>query len=414
MIRRLRIRFIAVTMISLSIVLLVIMTAINIFNYSRVRAYADDILSILHEDGGRFGHFDKPIEEKPSEAPPPAPNEENEHVMRPMPDFMNEETPYETRYFTVKYTQGFSAEVGHIASVSKEEAIELAKAVLSKNDERGYIGKYRFLVSEEMVLFIDCTRQLETAKNFLMASIFVSIGGAMCVFILVFLLSARAVYPIAESYERQKRFITDAGHELKTPLTIISASNELIELTSGESENTAAITKQVARMTAMVKSLSSLASLNEAEHALKKSSLALSMICGEMCDLFYPVLTNGGRRFDVEIQNEIEYLGDEGMIRQLLSLVLENAGKYALTFTSFSAARVGKRIAITITNDAEGVENGTLERCFERFYRSDDARASGIDGSGIGLCVAKEITELHGAEISASGQDGCFTIKIIL
>lgn len=408
MIKRLRARFIIATMLSLLIVLGIIMTTINIISYSRVRKNADELLKMLLEYNG---HLDDAFGN--GEIPPPKPPHNAIHGER-FPNFVNPETPYESRYFAVSYENGVVIDTSHIASIDDDEAIALSDKVLASGKKSGYEGMYRFLAKDNTVVFLDCTRQLEVARSFLLASIFGSLGGALGVFVLVLIFSKKAVAPIARSYERQKRFITDAGHELKTPLTIISASNELIEMTHGESENTLAISKQISRMNAMVRNLSTLASLDEIEHSTEKSTLPLSFICQEACNLFDPVVKKGGRRFDISIEGDITCQGNEGLLRQLLSVTLENAGKYALSFTSFKLSRVGKHACITIANDASGIANGDLSRCFERFYRTDEARASGLDGSGIGLCVASEIVTLHGGEISASGQDGIFTLKIII
>ena len=125
-------------------------------------------------------------------------------------------------------------------------------------------------------------------------------------------------------------------------------------------------------------------------------------------------MTRGERKLEKNICDGVEITGDESLIRQLFSILLDNAGKYALTKTSVSLQKSGKRAIATFSNDAESVQDGSLDRCFERFYRSDEARASGKEGSGIGLCLAKEISDLHGIEISAYGENGVFTIKLTI
>ncbi len=429
MIKTLRIRFVVTTMVLVLIILTVLIGFINVINFKRTTDNADDILEILSYNDGVFAPDFKPIPDKDEESsssidgPGDGENgeesveDEGEPKPEPTPDHISIETPFETRYFSVRFSEsGAIADTTHIATFSESEAIQIASSVLNDGVSHGYYESYRFLVDESksLVIFIDWTRQIELARDFRIASILSAIGGAMVIFVIALLLSAKAVSPIAEAYERQRRFIADASHELKTPLTIISANNELIEITEGENEYTASINKQVARMTNMVKNLSSLASMDEATRKARQSTFSLSDVCSELCDTFYPVLRRDGRKFDISIENEIEFTGDETLIRLLISTLLENAGKYAISYTSLDLCTVGKRWQLTLSNDATGVEEGNLTRCFERFYRSDEARASSVEGSGIGLCVAEEIVVLHGGEISAHGLNNTFTIKVII
>ncbi len=439
MIKKLRIRFIIIAILSVVAVLSVIMTFTNFFNFTKIKTDADDMLSLIEEYDGRLEEYlkeleeqkrleaekesaskeessDKDFESSDESSESESESESEQDTVRPAPDFITKETPYETRFFIVKFGDEITVNLDHIASVSKEEAISLAQRAIESGDTTSYEGSFRFLISEERstVIFLDCNRQLDGAKSFLKGSIFVSLIAIVCVWGALVPLSARVVQPIAEGYEKQKRFITDAGHELKTPLTIISASNELIELTGGESENTRAISRQVLRMSAMVKNLSTLASLDESARLSQKHEISISSILDELCSHFESVLTRGNRAFEKEICEDVKIVADEGLIRQQFSILLENAGKYALSYTSVSLQKSGKRATLIFSNDAESVTDGPLDRCFERFYRSNEARASGKEGSGIGLCLAKEIADLHGMEISAYGQDGVFFIKLII
>ena len=433
MIKKLRIRFVIIAILSVFVVLSIIMTFTNFFNFTKIRTDADDMLVLIKEYDGRLEEYLKELEEQEklesekessSESSSDSENEdesegESESVsenIRPAPDFISKETPYETRFFIVKFGEETIINIDHIASVTEQEALELAQKALESGDSFAYEGSFRYYANSEnnTVIFLDCHRQIDGARGFLLRSILVSLSALLCVFAVLLPLSARVVQPIAEGYERQKRFITDAGHELKTPLTIISASNELIELTEGESENTRAISRQVLRMSSMVKNLSALASLDESSRLSQKHNISISAVLVDMCSHFDTVLTRGERKLEKDICDGVEITGDESLIRQLFSILLDNAGKYALTKTSVSLQKSGKRAIATFSNDAESVQDGSLDRCFERFYRSDEARASGKEGSGIGLCLAKEISDLHGIEISAYGEDGVFFIKLII
>lgn len=413
MIKKLRRKFILVTMLSVFCVLAIIMTAINVINYTKISSYADNVLNVLYENDGQFSLPDNTVQPHNEQSQPPDASQQ----FKP-PHGMSEETPYETRYFTVRYEDSeIKTDVNNIAAISSEEAISLSEEAIAKNRNRGYIGIYRFLVADNgsFILFVDCARQMETADSFLQASLLISGAGLVAVFVLVFFLSKYAVKPIAESYEKQKRFITDASHELKTPLTIISANNELIELTTGETQATQAISKQVVRMTAMIKNLTALASLDEMNKLAQRANFSLTDILTDISALFRPTIEDAGRIFNEKIDKDLMINGDETQIRQAVSIILENSSKYAKTFVTLNASITGKQIILELSNDADNVPQGNLDRCFERFYRTDEARASTVSGNGIGLSIAKSIVELHGGTINAFGsEDNIFKIKIVL
>ena len=424
MINALRKKFIIITMVSVIIVFSVILGIINVVNYVRVTNDTDNIVNFLASNNGAFMFNNNTVPPEMNEGePPPEENamekRDRSEYQKSLDDFkIDRETPYATRYFTINYDDNgnlVSSNLNRIA-ISSEEANELANKVLSSNSLKGYVGSYRYKVVDDqhMIIFVDSSQQLGNVKNFLFISAIVAVSGVVAILILIVAISSYVVKPIAESYEKQKQFITDASHELKTPLTIISANNEITEIEHGESDSTKAITKQVSRMTSMVKNLTALARLDEATEA-EKADLNLTTISNEMIELFRPALTTNERVIECSIEDGIIYRGEEKLIRQLLSVVLENAAKYAKTQTSFNLSKNGQKIIILAKNDAEGIVEGDMSKCFERFYRESTSRASGIEGSGIGLSIAKEIVKKHKGSISAFGDcNGCFNIKIVL
>lgn len=393
MTKKLRFRFVIISIISVFLVVASIIGTINVTNFRNVDINADNLLRVLVNNGGKFDD------------------------LHPQNNGIGAETPFETRYFSVKFDgENATADTTNIAAVSDEQAISFAKEIIEKNNTSGYVGVYRYKVSnnKNLVVFVDCTRQIETANKFLTSSIFASSLGLFAVFVVALLLSKIAISPIVESYEKQKEFITNASHELKTPLTIISANNEIIEMTAGESESTQIIAKQVAKMTAMVKNLTSLSRLQEFDKIANKSKFCISDMLKISAEQFLQVMKSENKILTTQIQNNIEYVGDKNLINQLLSILLENATKYSLTKTNVLLKKTDKCILIKVSNDANGIENGNLNKSFERFYRAQDKRASSIEGSGIGLSVAKEIVNLHNGKINAFGKDGIYEIVVEL
>ena len=152
----------------------------------------------------------------------------------------------------------------------------------------------------------------------------------------------------------------------------------------------------------MVKNLTALARLDEMS-ALDSAELNLTSIAIDAAELFRPALITNDRNFDIEIEKDIKIDGDEKLIKQLLAIVLENASKYAKTHTSFKLFKQGQKVVILAQNDADGIKDEDMSQCFERFYRSSESRASGVEGSGIGLSIAKEIVLKHKGNITAYG-----------
>lgn len=264
MIKKLRIKFTAAAMLSVVTVLVIILGTANILNYRKVIADADNVLSMLTENNGTF--------------PDMSPRKNG----KPKPD-TSPEIPYESRFFSVHFNsdgQITSTDTGKIAAIDSETAQEYADQVMNSSKLHGFISDYRFMKhssqNDTMVIFLDCNRNLSTFRNFLMMSILVSAAGVLAVFLLVILLSKRIVRPFAESYEKQKRFITDAGHELKTPLTIIDADAAVLEMESGENEWLKDIQKQTSRLKDLTNDLIYLSKMEESQNNLQMVEFPVS------------------------------------------------------------------------------------------------------------------------------------------
>ncbi|MFA6867095.1 MAG: HAMP domain-containing sensor histidine kinase [Clostridia bacterium] len=407
MIKKIQKQFIIIAMVAIFSVLAIIMVTINVINYDKVGEFADTVLDSLSSNNGEFG------------TPPP---QGEESVRPPMENGMTNETPFETRFFTVKYNldgEIVNVNVSKIFSINEEQAEEYANNVTSGNKDKGYNNFYRYKVTEKedgkLVIFVDCTRGLTNANQFLQTSIIISIAGLLCVFLLVLFFSKKAMAPIIKSYEKQKHFITDSSHELKTPLTIISANNEITELESGETDCTKSIARQVTRMTSMVKSLTALSKIDEQEALEEKEKFNFSDAVLDVYAQFENIARTQQKILTKKVEENIEYVGDEKIIRQLVNVLLDNAVKYSFNKINVELARVKNHIELKVTNNTNGIEEGNLNKYFDRFYRSDEMRASAIEGNGIGLSIVKEIVELHKGKISAYSEDGeIFVIKIIL
>ncbi len=413
MLKKLRIKFIVISISSLFVFLSIILTVVNVINYTKVSNDADNITEILAENGGNFGMDDQFNGQTPPQIP-----QGNQGPNQGGNPFDRRETKFDTRYFYVKLnTQGevIEANVNNTISFTQDEATDFALSVYT-TEKVGWYGDFRYRVTktsnETIVIAIDYSRELAPSRTVLITSIIVSSVGLLLSLIILFAISNLIIKPVKESIEKQKQFISNASHELKTPITIISANNEIIEMSCGESEETNSISRQVRKLTSMVKALNNLAKIDEIDKISEFTKFNLSNALNDIANPFVEVFNSKDKTLKLDIKENIMFKGNEAMIKELASIILENALKYSKTNASFSLDIVEERITISERNDGEDIKTGELDEVFERFYRSDDVRAKSIEGSGLGLSIAKEITNLHGGRIKAKGEDGDFTIKV--
>ncbi len=447
MIRKLRKSFIITAMLSVTAVLIVIVAAMNTANFINSDSEADQLLRVLSDNGGSFGQMssgeqppeppsaadgDAPQEKQDGEEPPAKP--EGSNVMPESPNGMNErwdrkifrdggfgrnfltaETPYETRFFSVTLKESgdpVTINTGQIASISSDEALTMAQRLFSAGKVTGYEDNFKYLASKTdegtMYVFIDRTRALRSVWDFMRISLLVGAGAAAAVFVLVFIFSKFAVKPIAESYEKQKKFITNAGHELKTPLAVINSCNEVIELEQGESKWTRSIAAQTEKMTRLTQELVALARMDEGSTQLSMEEFSLSETAAEILDPFELMAEQKGIGFSTDIQPDIMYRGDRNMIGRLFSIMADNAVKYTPEGGNilFTLSAKNKRILFSSENTADNISKGAHPELFDRFNRGDASHSGDIPGFGIGLSTAQSIVTAHNGRIEAFSSDG--------
>lgn len=225
--------------------------------------------------------------------------------------------------------------------------------------------------------------------------------------VLVRIFSVIAIRPFVENIQYQKRFITDASHELKTPLAIISANTEVLELTQGSNEWTESIKHQTVRMNELIKRLLLLAKFSEQGRNVTLVDFSLTDAAKESVDTFSTLAEAKGKTLNANIADGVTYRGDETGIRQLMSILLDNAVKYADDGGNicFTLTKQGKGAKIEVKNDCKDVDEKSLSHLFERFYRADESRARETGGYGIGLSIAQAIVENHKGKISVKSPD---------
>lgn len=398
MIRKLRAKLIIASLLSLLLVLSVIIGVAGVLNYTSLVSDADSVLAILRENDGTFPLGD-----------PPGGKDRFREGRRFSP-----ELPYESRYFTVFLSESgsvISVNTGKIAAVDTSTAIDYAVEAVASGAARGFADDYRFTVyasgEETHVVFLDCGRELGSFRSFLATSAAVSAAGLLAVTLLLIFFSGRIVKPFSENYEKQRRFITDAGHELKTPLTIIDADAEVLEMDLGENEWLGDIRTQTKRLAELTNSLILLSRMEE-QPRMEKIEFPLSDVMEETVETFQALARTRGKTLSSRVQPMLSMNGDEKAIRQLLTILLDNAVKYADEGGRIEAVLEKQKntLRLSVFNTAESVSRESLAHLFDRFYRADASRNSGTGGYGLGLSIASAVVAAHRGKISASSPDG--------
>ena len=421
MFSKLRKKFVLIVVLSLFAVEAVIIGTISGINYYNLNQRADSLLQMISEGGGKFDtsqnkKYTQP-KQQDNETPPEPPEKKKKKFSNIIgAGDVDIETRYSTRYFYVRTDLENNIKLintSHIAALSSKESREFAAEILETDKETGFIDGYKFLVTtsdkDKLVVVIDFNADISTAMNFFYVSCLVGFGSLVIVTVLVALLSKRAIKPMVENMERQKRFITDAGHEIKTPLAIISANTEVIEMTSGESEWTQSIRHQTSRLTELVQRLLKLAKMeDEVRQEMVVTEFSISDAVAEVAEPFMTLAQSKNKELALDITEGLNFTGDESQIRELTSILTENAVKYAdeNSTIKLTLARHGKETVLSVFNKGEPIDEKSLPHLFDRFYREDSSRTRETGGSGIGLSIAKAIVTAHKGSISAKNTDG--------
>lgn len=269
-------------------------------------------------------------------------------------------------------------------------------------------GEYDGLVLDIMMPGMDGVTVLkrlrqkgvDTPALFLTAAWVVFGAGSLAALLLVVLFSKRAVGPVAESHQRQRQFVTDASHELKTPLTLLQTNLDILEGDVGENPWLSDMKEETATMSRLVRQLVDLARLDE-EAPPVREPYDLAQAVWDTASSFLPLAESRGKALTFSGPASLWWKGDEAGIRQLTSILLDNAVKYCDPGGSIQVTLEEKRRPVLLVdNDCQAVEELPLSQLFHRFYRGDPARTYG-SGFGVGLSIAQGIVQRQGGAISA-------------
>lgn len=407
MIRVLRRRFILIAMASLTGTLVFLCVSICLGNYLLTTSRADMAIGILYQNGGEFPLPDTPVD--------PAAYGGFQ---------ITQETPFETRYFIVHLTEKREvAEVDteHLAALDRQMMVDSVVEILEEGKTSGYTGYYRYRVFENdsggsTIIVMDCFLQLQAFNNVLRVTLLVSLACIIIVFLLLLFFSKKAIRPFVENLERQRQFVTDASHELKTPLAIIAANTGLLEATMGKNRWLDSTQEQVGRLDQLVKNLIELARTEESIQEYAACSFSLSDMVESIVDAFRSLAEADGKKLESQIESGLSIRGVEENLFRLCSILLDNAVKYCDSDVTIHVTLgvQGRGLTLVVSNPCADVNPAQIPRFFDRFYRSDTSRSRATGGYGIGLSTAKAIVTRHKGRLSAHYAGGVISFTVSL
>ncbi|MCW8518884.1 HAMP domain-containing histidine kinase [Streptococcus macedonicus] len=409
MFRKLRIRFIAIASLAILIVLFSVVGVLISARHIQTVNEINKILTLISDNDGTFPSVSKATSE--------------------LGNTVSVDTLFQYRYFSAVIDKDGNITSLNSSSISDltDEQVESYLTKINKSgdtsgDFRYNNHTYSYLVTDEsddskLIVVLDSTNQVEENMTLLHLSLWMS-GVSFVFFVLmVSIFSGRVIEPFIRNYERQRRFITNAGHELKTPLAIISANNELVEMMNGESEWTKSTNDQVERLTGLINSLVAMARLEEQPEVVL-TDLNFSAISEDAAEDFKGPVIKDGKQFVMEIQPDIHVKAEEKSLFELVTLLVDNANKYCdaggTVSVKLSKANRLSKARLEISNTYAEGKNVDYSKFFERFYREDESHNNKKSGYGIGLSMAQTMVKLFKGSISVSYSRDTITFLVSL
>ena len=404
MIHALRRRFIFSAMAAFTILLLILVLGITFVSYVQVDARTEAFMqAVLEED------------RQPSvgNQPPQPPAMRMQMMENPI------------AYYDVRINQG-----GEISDISEKGIWEpdidavrgYAGEVIASGNANGKIGGYRYRLhamddGSARLIFMDASPQVHMLWNVLQTTVLLSLICLVMLFLILLPISARVVRSYALHIEKQKQFITNAGHEIKTPVAIMLSNLDAMELIQGENKWSRNIRSQTDRLSALLQRLLFMSRIDEKSVVLPMQMLHLNSIVEAELETYNPMLAERGLQMHCSFDKEIRLKGNREYLQQMIHMLLDNAVQYTNQGGEIriSAELKRRRLRLLFENTVDALPDCPPEALFDRFYRGDSARTQSSGGYGIGLSAARAIAEMHQGSIAAeyiNGSAVCFTVEL--
>ena len=408
MLRKLRLQFILIASLAVTVVLLAFIGVLNSAHFFQNEHEISSLLTILNDNQGEFP------EGKSLEVELASTN-------------LNTTRVEQMDYFSIQLnTSGdiLSSDFSHIQSVTTADL----ESFLEKIDTDNVVGNLRYqgysysyqvkTISSQVkqIVVLDTTVFFSNRDELLATSFQMTVYSLLFFIVIVFIFSSWAIKPYVENVENQKRFITNAGHELKTPLAIISANTEMQELLDGETEWSKSTRDQVVRMTELVNRMITLAKLEEQPDVIL-SEVNMSAIVQDAAEDFKSLAMKHQKEFELNIQPDIMVKAEEQALFELVTILVDNATKYCdpngKVSVQLSQSKL-KRAILEVSNTYQDGKNVDYSKFFDRFYREDESHNRQVEGYGIGLSMAQSLVRIFKGKLTVYYKKESITFRVTL
>ena len=410
MFKKLRLRFLLIAAGAILLILASTLGIINSARYFQTQQQITRVLTVLSANNGRFPSL--------------------EETSKDLGNKLSSDDLRRFRYYSATVdaqTKNIQLNTENVANITDKEAIVRIRKIVKSGKKQGTFSEgrsqYSYLVTKnkagnKVIVVLDVTAYQQSFQDLLSISVMLAILGFIFFMAIVVGLSSLMIKPFVENYEKQRRFITNAGHELKTPLAIIAANNELIEMVAGESEWTKSTDDQVKRLTKLIDRLVSLARLEEQPDMVLKE-VDFSAITQDAAADFKSVIVKDDKTLELDIQPDISVKAEEKALFEMVSILTDNANKYCdqngtVKVQLDTVGHTRKRGRLQISNTYAAGEDVDYSRFFERFYREDESHNSQKKGYGIGLSMAQSIVKAFKGQINISYKNKVITFTVII
>ena len=395
MFKQLQKSFVKSAMLSFTAVLLVVLVAVNVVNYRQTVNQVDRLGTMLVNNDGTF-----------PDAPEGgmAPKEHPEHGMPKGMEFRKDDQ-MATRYAVVRVANGTvqSVDRTHLVSLDEEALKELGLRIAQGTSTKGWEGSLRYQVAKTdagtMVVLVDANKETQQVSRLMMVTGAVFVLCLAVVYVLVRLVSKRAIRPFVENVERQQQFIANASHEIKTPLAVLSANTDLLAMMGTEAKFVDSNKRQIKRLNSLVEQMLILSRYDEGEAATTKEEVDLVAVTKAIVEEILPVLNEKGLRVEFTGEAQTIITTNKSAMTELVRILLDNAMKYTVGEPVITIE--SKRTQLAIGNETEPMTKEQVSQIFDRFYRVDSSRNRTTGGSGLGLSIAQKIAETNDVQLTA-------------
>lgn len=317
-------------------------------------------------------------------------------------------------YWLVRYDDAGNLTMleGRYAQGSENQILNMCEEIKRGPTGFGQRGRiwYKYVETPEgqVLAFIDATSETNALRRLFMISMVVCIAGLAVAYILIVHFAEAAVAPERENLEKQKDFITNASHELKTPLAVIRANTEMSQMINGEDEWSDSTLKQIDHMNGLIANLVTISKAQELEDKSEMVEVDVTQIVESVVKTFEPVAAQSELTFEKRIAKDVKMTADASKIMQLATILIDNAIKYCDEKGSITVGLtpVRKGIRLTVSNSYKDGANTDYNKFFDRFYREDKSHNIDKGGYGIGLSIAQNICQQYKGDIKAMWKNG--------